>query len=116
MGSRTKPTSTDRKYKKKPAASPEARLNQLVAKAYDLVERRLDEGTATSQETTTLMKYGSPKHMLELEKLRTENELMKSKIEVLESQKNAEALYEEALKAFRKYNGQTEEIIEEEEM
>ena len=52
MGSRKKPTPTDRKYKPKPAESPEARLNQLVAKAFDLVERSHESGiinvTATS--------------------------------------------------------------------
>lgn len=113
MGSRKKPASTDLKYKTKPASSPEARVNQLVAKAYDLVERRLEEGTATSQETTTLMKLGSPKAELELEKLRTENDLLKAKIEVLESAKHAEELYNAAMKAFAAYNGHAE-VYEEE--
>ena len=113
MGSRKKPTSTDQKYKPKPATSPEARLNQLVAKAYDLVERRLDEGTATSQETTTLMKYGSPKAELEKQKLEAEIEALKAKVDVLESQRRSEELYEKAIKAFAAYNGKSEYFEEE---
>lgn len=116
MGSRKKPTPTDRKYKPKPAESPEARLNQLVAKAFDLVERRLDEGTATSQETTTLMKYGSPKAELERQKLQTEIDALHAKIEVLESSRRSEELYEKALKAFATYNGHGDDSDEFEEM
>ena len=113
MGSRNKPTSTSKKYKPKPATSPEARLNQLVAKAYDLVERRLDEGTATSQETTTLMKYGSPKAELEKQKMQTEIDMLKAKIEMYESARRSEELYEKAIKAFAAYNGHTEDFSEE---
>ena len=36
----------------RPALTPEARQNQLIALATDLVEKRLIEGTASSQETT----------------------------------------------------------------
>lgn len=113
MGSKAKPTPTTRKYKTRPADTPEARVNQLAAKAFDLVERRLDEGTATSQETTTLMKMASPKSEMELEKLKTENDLLKAKIEVLESAKHAEELYANAIKAFARYNGHPEEVEEE---
>lgn len=34
----------------RPALTPEARQNQLIALATDLVEKRLIEGTASSQE------------------------------------------------------------------
>ena len=36
----------------RPALTPEARQNQLISLAIDLVEKRLIEGTASSQETT----------------------------------------------------------------
>ena len=41
------------------AITPEARESQLVSMAYDLVEQRLLNGTATSQETTYFLKLGS---------------------------------------------------------
>ena len=94
------------KGKSRPAITPEARLNQLVSKAYDLVEQRLDDGTASASETTQLLKYGSEKARLEQEKLRRENELLVAKAEALQSAKNVEELYSEALKAMRTYSGQ----------
>ena len=46
---KTKKVSQSTNTKKiRPAISPEARENQLIGLAYDLVEKRLLEGTATS--------------------------------------------------------------------
>ena len=48
-----KSISTEKSVKKiRPALTPEARENQLIALATDLVEQRLLDGTASSQETT----------------------------------------------------------------
>lgn len=99
-----KPTSGTTR-KSRPALTPEARENQLIAKAYDLVEQRLDDGTATSQETTHFLKLGSMKAKLELEKLRKETDLLVSKKEVLDSAKRMEELYSEALDAMKRYGG-----------
>lgn len=87
------------------AISPEAREQQLTALAYDLVEQKLRDGTATSQETTHFLKIGSMKHQEELEKLRRENELLKAKTEALESAKRSEEMFAEAMKAFSSYQG-----------
>lgn len=91
--------------KSRPALTPEARENQLIAKAYDLVEQRLEDGTATSQETTHFLKLGSTKARLELEKLRRETELMVAKRESLESTARMEELYTRAINAIKKYSG-----------
>ena len=50
------------------AFTPEGRENQLISFAYDLVEKRLREGTATAQETVHFLKMGSTKSRLEKEK------------------------------------------------
>ena len=44
--------------RRRQALDPDAREQQLIAKAYNLVEKRLDEGTASSQETTHFLKLG----------------------------------------------------------
>lgn len=93
------------KPKRKPATTPEERENQLIELAYDLVEERLREGTATSQETTHFLKAGSMKTQYEIEKLRKENNLLVAKVNTLESQRRMEDLYEEAIKAMRVYSG-----------
>lgn len=103
---KTKVSSESSTRKIRPALTPEARENQLIALAVDLVEQRLIDGTASSQETTHFLKLGSSKNKLEMEKLRTENELAKAKIELTQSQKNSEELYLKALEAMRKYSGQ----------
>ena len=96
----------------RPAISPEARENQLIGLAYDLVEKRLREGTATSQETTSLIKLGNTKARLELEKMKYETELVRAKTEGIDSASNAERLFEDAMKAMQEYSGNTQEASE----
>lgn len=98
-------SSSESHPKRRPAISPEARENQMVALAMDLVEQRLREGTASSQETVHFLKIGSMKHQAEMDKLREENKLLRAKTEVLEASKVSSAMYEEALKAMRNYAG-----------
>lgn len=89
----------------RPAITPEARENQLIALAVDLVEERMRNGTASSQETTHFLKLGSTKNRLELEKLRAENRLLSAKTEAIESAKRVEELYAEAISAMKRYSG-----------
>lgn len=97
-------SNTTRKIR--PALTPEARENQMIALAVDLVEQRLLDGTASSQETTHFLKLGSMKNRLEMEKLQEENRLLKARTEALQSAKRVEELYSEAIKAMRRYSGQ----------
>ena len=98
--------------KRKPATTPEARENQLISLAYDLVEQRLVNGTATSQETTHFLKLGSTKERLEKEKLTKENELLSAKTDVIQSSKRVEELYSNALNAMKIYSGHKDEVID----
>ena len=97
--------SSDPVKKIRPALTPEARENQLIALAVDLVEQRLLDGTASSQETTHFLKLGSMRNRLEMEKLKEENQLLKAKTESIQSQKKSEELFLEAINAFRSYSG-----------
>jgi Rps23 Pro-64 3,4-dihydroxylase Tpa1-like proline 4-hydroxylase len=97
----------------RPILTPESRENYLIALAYDLVERRLKEGTATSQETTHFLRLGSTKERLEKEILEKQKELITAKTENLQSQKHMDEMYVQALNAIRSYNGQQTEEEEE---
>lgn len=97
-------SNTTRKIR--PALNPEARENQMIALAVDLVEQRLLDGTASSQETTHFLKLGSMKNRLEMEKLQEENRLLKARTKALQSAERVEELYSEAIKAMRRYSGQ----------
>ena len=94
--------------KLRPALSPEARENQMIALAMDLVEQRLRDGTASSQETTHFLKLATQKYREEVALARAQKEKAEAQVEAMRSQKRIEGLYEEAIKAFRNYNGQGE--------
>ena len=96
------------KPKIRPALSPEARENQLISLAVDLVEQRLIDGTASSQETTHFLKLATTKAKRENELLKAQAEMAIAKKEALQSQKRSEEMFEEAIKAFKNYNGQGE--------
>lgn len=98
--------------KGRPALTPEARENQMIALAVDLAEQQLLDGTATSQVITHYLKLGSTKERLEKEKLERENELLRARTESLQSMKHIEELYTNALKAMRKYSGSGDDIEE----
>lgn len=89
-----------------PARSPEDRESQLISLAYDLAERQIRDGTASSQVITQFLKLGSSREKKEQDKLASENALLETKREIMESQKAVEALYAEALDAMRAYSGQ----------
>ena len=108
-------SSIEPKKKLRPALTPQSRENQMISLAMDLVEQRLRDGSATSQETTHFLKLGSEKERLEREKLAEENKLLKAKTEALQSQKKTEELFEEAIRAMRSYSGHGGEVDEDED-
>lgn len=95
----------DEPTRRRPATTPEARENQLIAKAVDLAEKQLEKGTASAQVISHYLKLGSSREKLEQERLGLENELLVVKREALESQQRVEAIYKEALDAMRSYAG-----------
>ena len=97
--------STGTAKRTRPALTPEARENQLIAMAVDLAEKQLLEGTASSQVITHYLKLGSSRDRLEREKLQEENKLLRAKTEQIESTKNMEAKYIEAIEAMKRYSG-----------
>ena len=106
MMAKTKQTvdeSTKRKVR--PALSPEARENQLISHAVDLVDQRLLNGTASSQETVHLLKLGSSKNKRELRKLEAEIKLAESRAEAIKDQKKSEEMFKEAIEAMKRYSG-----------
>lgn len=91
--------------KRRPAITPEAREQQLISYAIDLVEQRLLDGTASSQETTHFLKLATTKARKELEILEEQRKMIVAKTAQLESMKNMEELYKDAIKAMQTYGG-----------
>lgn len=97
------------KRKQMPARTPEGRENQLINLAVDEAEKRLRNGTASSQLIVTLLKLASTRAKLELEKLRSDVALQNAKKEELENKVSNNDLYAKALEAFRSYKGVMDE-------
>lgn len=89
----------------RPAMDPDARELQMVSLAYDLVERRLREGTASAQETVHFLKIGSRRENIEREILEKQRDLTIAKADQIKSQQHSEELYAQALAAMRRYSG-----------
>ena len=98
------------------ATTDEGLEHQLISDAMTLAGKQLREGTASSQVITHFLKAGSEREKLERDRLRGENELLRSKVEAMASAKRVEELYAEALEAMRTYAGrdQTERYSDEE--
>lgn len=93
------------KQKAPPAITDDARRNQLINMAFDLLEERLRDGTATSQEVTTLIKMSTERARLELEILRANKELALAKTEQIKSIANSDEIAQLAIEAMRRYDG-----------
>ena len=89
----------------RPELTPEARQNQLIALATDLVEKRLIEGTASSQETTHFLKLATQEAKLMVKILEKQEELISAKTEAIKSSQRTEELYTDAIIAMREYSG-----------
>jgi hypothetical protein len=86
------------------ARTLEAREQELTNDAYDLAERQIREGTASSQVLTHFLKMGSTRELVEQERLRGQIEVDRVKAEQLEGQKRVEELYANAIEAFGQYS------------
>lgn len=107
MASTNKPKSTSDKKRSLPK-SVRSREQQIISLAEDLAEERIGNGTASSQLITHYLKLGTERAKLENEKLMREVEMLQAKTKQLESQRNMEELYSQALKAMQLYSGNSE--------
>ena len=114
--SKKKESATKEPQKKmRPATTPEARENQLIALAVDLAEKQLLEGTASSQVITHYLKLGSTKERIEREILEKQKALIEAKTESLQSAKRIEELYTNAINAMKNYSGQNDSSEDEDD-
>ncbi len=93
------------KKRGRPALTPEARENQMIALATNLAEQQLRDGTASSQVITHYLKLGTTKEKIEKEILERQKELITAKTESLQSARRVEELYANALDAMKRYSG-----------
>jgi hypothetical protein len=91
------------------ALSDEARINQLAAKAYDLIEERILDKTASASELVQILRMASPREQQELEKLRADTKLSEAKVTAIETNERYEQELKDAMEAWRGYAGKGDE-------
>ena len=94
-------TSGDVIPKMRPALTPEARENQMIALAVDVAEEQMRNGTASSQIITHYLKLGTMRERLEMKRIEQEIELQKAKTKAIDNMEESRILYENAIKAMR---------------
>jgi len=88
-----------------PARSEENREKQMFALAENLAEKKLRDGTASSQLICHYLRLGSTQAKLEQEDKKAEIELKKTKIKSIEAEAKSEETYAKAIEALKKYQG-----------
>lgn len=101
MASREKKNSDSRR-----ATTLEGREQELVSLAVNLAEKQLRAGTASAQVISHYLKLGSTREILEQQKMERENKLLDARVSQIASGQKTELLYENAIKAMRRYAGQ----------
>lgn len=95
----------------RPALSPEAQNNKLIALAVNQIEEQLRNGTASSQILAIYAKMAvnQEKEKLEKELLEAKVELAKAKTEAIAAEARQEELYAQAIRSMRIYQGAGDE-------
>lgn len=96
---------TEKKQSLHPSLSPQSQENKMINLAVNLAEKQLMDGTAKSQVIVHFLKLGTEQSALEKERLRRENILLEAKTRSFDSTAHAEELYNNAIRAFKTYNG-----------
>lgn len=93
-----------------PFLSPSGQVDELGPLAVDLIRKRLREGTASSQETTQILKLvaSREKERLEKELLEAQIELAKMKAQAISTADEIKEMYKDAMAAFSMYRGSDE--------
>lgn len=94
----------DGTFMTRPALDPAMREKQLINKAYNLAEKQLDDGTASSSVITHFLKLGSEREKTEQAKLQFETELLKAKTLSLETESKEKGDTAAVIDALKRYS------------
>lgn len=97
----------ERVYPKRPTLTAEERQRRCEMLAFDLVERKLENGSATSQEIVHFLKLATAREQAETERIQAEVRLAEAKINSIESTQKLEESTNRVLSALLKYQGTT---------
>lgn len=107
MATRKKDESNAAK-RRPPAITLEARENELIAKAVDEAEKRIENGTASDSLLIHWLRQGTVRMQLEKSKLEADVKLAEAKAESIAASQRQEELAAEAIRAMKLYTGQVD--------
>lgn len=90
--------------------SPKAREEQIRAKAMDLAEKKIEDGTASSQLICHFLKMNDPDEQIRHEILERQRDLIVAKTENLNAQRRTEAALDRVVRAMKKYSGISDDV------
>nr|DAK41359.1 MAG TPA: hypothetical protein [Caudoviricetes sp.] len=88
-----------------PGLQPDNRFQQIAALGLKRLEERLISGEATGQEIVYAIQFADPLRPLKKAKLKSENALLQSKKDAIDSAQKSEELYANAIAAMKQYQG-----------
>ena len=94
----------------RPDFTAAARERRLVGLAYDEAERRLKEGTASSEMICHFLRVGSSKEYLDQQLMAGKIELQAAKADMFKAQQKTEQMIAEAMAAMKAYQGDDEDL------
>lgn len=92
------------KPRQTPPVDPESQLRKLSAFALEAAEEEFRNGKPSSQLITLFAKPAMSREEVELERMRLENDLLRAKIEAMNSGNNLESMVAKVLDALRSYS------------
>lgn len=94
----------------RPDFTAAARERRLVGLAYDEAERRLKDGSASSEMICHFLRVGSSKEYLDQQLMQGKIELQQAKTEMYKAQQKSEEMFAAAISAMKSYQGDDENV------
>ena len=88
-----------------PATTAEQMENQLISESFELVRKRIRNGTASAQETVHFLKLGSTHNQLDKQRKKAEVALLEARVDEIKARRDNSELTKQALDAIRSYQG-----------
>jgi len=114
MGAQRKTTDGETNHihdvESRPDFTAAARERRLIGLAYDEAERRLKDGTASSEMICHFLRVGSSKEYLDQQLMAGKIELQAAKTEMFKAQQKTEEMFVEAIAAMKSYQGNDEDL------
>lgn len=93
-----------------PARTRDRRVQQLVVLAEGLIEERLRDGTASPTETVAIVRLGTARELVDVERIRAQTKYLGAQEAKAQSETVREEMFTRAMDAMGRFDGSTVEF------